>query len=485
MRATLIGDVNYTVLGCALPVAAGSFGLGYINSSITSIPLTRWVDNSGVQRPEAYGSSDYSSNVFLLSYALPAGRIINNGYTKHLSLGAALKLFTQSFSANSGSMEGSSGSGFDMDIGIKYRFQKWFSTGAVLTNFLPVSLGGKFVWLKNSVHEAIPASLKTGVSVKLLGQDGIRRSGSNELLWALDSDYYLKQNGGPVLLRTGLEWKPVAALAVRAGLDQQNSAQTSGAGVETNFTYGIGINLKNFNFDYAYHQYGDLSENTTHYFSIGYTTPVRSKKPAAVSTFEAYQAARNPLRVRLKEFSDVPGDYWAAEPIRTMATLGVMSGYADGTFGPDKPIGKAEFVSLLVRSKWPGEIKAVSGEVFTDVPANHWAAPFLNTALNKKLIAPDVINFFPAKEITRAEAVVIAVKFSNLIYYPLVFAKPYRDVPQNYWAARQIAAAKGGGFLSYIKVENFEPNKLLTKAEAAFILSRTDFFEEKIDELFL
>jgi hypothetical protein len=345
-------------------------------------------------------------------------------------------------------------------------------------------MGGRFSWVKNSVGEAIPASLKTGISVKLLGQDGLKRSGSNELLFVLDSDCYIKQ-GGPLLLRAGLEWKPVQSLAVRAGLDQQNSAQTNGAAVETNLTCGIGINLMNFTFDYAYHQYGDLSENTTHYFSIGYSMPVKSKNAVAVSTLESYQKSRMPLKISLKEFSDVPNSYWASEAIRSLATLGVMSGYSDGTFGPEKPMGKAEFVSIIVRSKWPGEAKPVSHEVFADVPANYWAAPFLGVAKNKKLLVSGINNFYPSKDITRAEAVVIAVNFSNLIYYPLVFVKPYKDVPQNFWAARQIVAAKSGGFLSYIKGENFEPNKPLTRAEAAFILSRTDYFEEKIDDLFL
>ena len=485
MRAALMGDVNYTVLGGAIPLSFGSVGLGFVNSSVTSIPLTRWVDNSGVLRPETYGSSDYSSNLFLLSYALPAGRLFNSEYARNLSIGASLKLFTQGFSANSGTMEGSSGSGFDVDLGIKYKFQKWLNGGVVLTNLLPTSMGGKFSWSKNSITEAIPSNLKTGLSVKLLGQEGIRRSGSHELLFAVDTDCYLNQNS-PLLLRTGLEWKPVPALAVRAGFDQQQVAQTTGAGVETNFTCGIGINVRDFSFDYAYHQYGELAENTTHYFSIGYALPGKTKRPGTEGSKESYGTAnRAPLKISIKEFPDVTKEYWAAEPINAMAALGVMSGYADGTFGPEKTMSKAEFVSLIVRAKWPHEVNAVSGEVFADVPANYWAAPFLKVALNKKLIAEGPLNFYPTKEVTRAEAVVTAVKFSNLIYYPLVFIKPYGDVPQNYWAAKQIAAAKGGGYLTFVSGDKFEPDKPLTRAEAAFILSRTDFFEEKIDSLFM
>jgi len=480
MRATLINEINYTVLGAAVPLPLGSAGLGYINSSIPSIPLTRWVDNSGVLRPEVYGSSDYSSNLFLVSYAVPAEKLLRQERLKNLDLGATLKLFSQGFSSSvSGTMDGSSGSGMDLDLGIKYRFQKWLSAGAVLNNILPAGMGGRFVWAKNNTQEEIPAAFKLGAALRLLGQDGLRRTGSHELLLALDAEKGLS-SGGPMLVHAGLEWKPAEPLAIRAGLDQQSS----GAGIETNFTCGIGIKALNFTFDYAYHQYGDLTENTTHYFSIGYSMPKRSHKAPGVGTSEQCSVDRFPLKVKLKEFPDVPKDSWASEPVRCLATLGVLLGYADGTFGPDKPVSKAEFVSMIVRSKWGEEAKPVSAEVYVDVPADHWASRYIALASKKGIISKETKNFYPDKQITRAEAVVIAVKFSNLIYFPMVFVKPYEDVPQGYWAARQIAAAKGGGYLSFIKEQKFEPDKPLTRAEAAFILSKTDFFEEEIEGLF-
>ena len=237
MRATLINEVNYTVLGAAIPLPLGSAGLGYINSSVTSIPLTRWADNSGVQRPEVYGSSDYSSNLFLVSYAVPAERLLRQERLRNLDIGATLKLFSQGFSSSvPGTMDGSSGSGLDLDLGVKYRFQKWLSAGAVLNNILPAGMGGRFVWAKNNTQEEIPAAFKFGAAINLLGHEGLRRTGPHELLLALDAEKGLN-SGGPMLLHAGLEWKPLEPLAIRAGFDSNRRA-VRGNGIENNFPAG-------------------------------------------------------------------------------------------------------------------------------------------------------------------------------------------------------------------------------------------------------
>ena len=41
-------------------------------------------------------------------------------------------------------------------------------------------------------------------------------------------------------------------------------------GVVNNLTAGVGINRGGIYFDYAYHRYGNVAENTTHFFSISY-----------------------------------------------------------------------------------------------------------------------------------------------------------------------------------------------------------------------
>lgn len=271
MRAALIGDVNYTVIGCAIPVPAGYLGAGFVSSGISSIPLTRWTSSGGVDRPEVYSTTDFSSNVFLLSYANRLSSLFRSEKLKNVSFGATLKYFTQYFSQSSGALDGASGTGLDMDIGLKLKARKWLDIGLVVTNVIPSSMGGRFIWKKNGVAEGIPAYFKGGLAVRVLGESAIKKYSTWDLTVLLDAEKNMDQDNYPALFHTGLEWKMNKYLAIRAGLDQQAAADTSGMGTETNMTFGVGFKLAPFSFDYAYHRYGDISDNTTHYFSIGFS----------------------------------------------------------------------------------------------------------------------------------------------------------------------------------------------------------------------
>ncbi len=260
MRASLIGDVNYTVLTAAAPVTFGYVGIGYILSSISNIPLTRWTNSAGVERPEIYGNTEYYSGVLGISYANSLGAIFKNKRLNNISIGTTLKYFNQSFSYNLGSLEAASGSGIDLDIGLKWQVNNWLDMGLVATNILPKNWGGDFVWSRNAISETIPSSIKAAAAIKMPAA----------VTWLIDCEQNIDQFDNPLLLHSGIEWKPSKMLAIRAGLDQQQKASISKMETETNFTCGVGLNISQYSFDYAYHQYGELSDNTTHYFSIGY-----------------------------------------------------------------------------------------------------------------------------------------------------------------------------------------------------------------------
>jgi len=45
-------------------------------------------------------------------------------------------------------------------------------------------------------------------------------------------------------------------------------------------------------------------------------------------------------------FSDVPAGHWAAADIAGAVKAGYVSGLPDGTFKPDKPVSRAEFIKM-------------------------------------------------------------------------------------------------------------------------------------------
>lgn len=78
------------------------------------------------------------------------------------------------------------------------------------------------------------------------------------------------------------------------------------------------------------------------------------------------------------QFSDVPQDHWAAQPIAQAVALGWVSGFPDGTFGPERSLSRAEACAILNRitgrSGDAARAKVLLGlGLYKDVHMNHWA----------------------------------------------------------------------------------------------------------------
>jgi hypothetical protein len=126
-------------------------------------------------------------------------------------------------------------------------------------------------------------------------------------------------------------------------------------------------------------------------------------------------------------FSDVPRSNVNADAIAYVREHGIVTGYADGTFGPGKTINRAEFVTILAKvriqrdKEWlyrhpdapRGDdsmcIAAFSdpeiGMPFTDVRATDWYAHNVCFAWSHQLVGgyPDR-TFRPSRSISFAEA---------------------------------------------------------------------------------
>ena len=102
-------------------------------------------------------------------------------------------------------------------------------------------------------------------------------------------------------------------------------------------------------------------------------------------------------------FSDVAADKWSIEAISTLANGGYISGYEDGTFKPEAPITRGEFVAIIAR--FVSESAKDAG--FSDV-ADHWAKDAINKVVNMAWIEGYADGTFrPDAPITRAEVATI------------------------------------------------------------------------------
>jgi len=104
---------------------------------------------------------------------------------------------------------------------------------------------------------------------------------------------------------------------------------------------------------------------------------------------------------RTNSFSDVKAEDWFNTAVSTMAAMGVVNGYPDGTFRPNEKITRAEFAAIAARFDSNGN---TTGASFLDI-YEHWAYKEINIAANNGwVLGYEDGSFKPNQPITRAEA---------------------------------------------------------------------------------
>ncbi|MBO9607035.1 MAG: S-layer homology domain-containing protein [Paenibacillaceae bacterium] len=129
---------------------------------------------------------------------------------------------------------------------------------------------------------------------------------------------------------------------------------------------------------------------------------------------------------------------WAAAAIDRVTRLGFMDGYADGTFRAEQAVTRAEAAAIIARVAKPGSAEAAGR--FTDT-AGHWAAADIAAAARAGLVnGYEDGSFAPDRELSRAEA---AALINRTIARPalLAAAPMWPDVPAAHWAFGEIQAA--------------------------------------------
>ncbi len=165
-------------------------------------------------------------------------------------------------------------------------------------------------------------------------------------------------------------------------------------------------------------------------------------------------------------FSDVPASHWASEAIKELSELGCISGYPDGTFKPENRITRAEFAVVLVKAY---NINVAAGKVFDDT-AGHWAGDYIASAYAAGIVSGyDENSFGPDDPITREQMAVLIVKAAGL---PSAAGEPqFTDSAAiSGWAKGAVATAAENGIINGYPDGTFRPQGNATRAEAVTVI---------------
>ncbi len=174
-------------------------------------------------------------------------------------------------------------------------------------------------------------------------------------------------------------------------------------------------------------------------------------------------------------FPDV-GNHWAKIPIDHLHSRGLVNGYPDGAFYPQKFVTREEFATLLVQALGEeNEARELLGGTsqFIDV-AGRWSQGFVELTWEKGITYGDGVGTFsPSRIVTREEAVTMLVK---AVGFDLPAAEePFLFTDDSMiagWARDPINLAVSQGLISGFPDGSFRPRQGLTRAQAVVMLEQ-------------
>ncbi len=202
------------------------------------------------------------------------------------------------------------------------------------------------------------------------------------------------------------------------------------------------------------------------------TSPFRSGIVDAAALLQSLTQKAAAAPASAGTFSDLPAGHWSGGSVSKAAKLGIVSGYANGTFRPNAPVTRAEFSAMIARAF--GIEPAVSSASFGDTRSS-WAAGYIGALSDLGVVAGYSDNSFkPNAKISRAEMAVMIARVINLSELPAAAAPAsFSDVGSDHWAAGVIDQAVSAGLLNGASASSFAPDKNASRAEAITLIVRT------------
>lgn len=165
-------------------------------------------------------------------------------------------------------------------------------------------------------------------------------------------------------------------------------------------------------------------------------------------------------------YTDAPSDRVTAVAVSALTQEGILQGYADGTFRPDQPVNRAEFLKVAMRAHTAEVIPPADTGCFPDIDPAAWYAPFVCSAKRDGIVRGDALDgisesawrFHPARMVNYAEAVKMLVLAFDLTVPP---------IKANVWYAPYLAAAE----LEGMSLPGIAPDHALTRGEVAQVVA--------------
>ncbi|TSC57269.1 MAG: hypothetical protein Greene041662_1002 [Candidatus Peregrinibacteria bacterium Greene0416_62] len=192
-----------------------------------------------------------------------------------------------------------------------------------------------------------------------------------------------------------------------------------------------------------------------------------------------------PLTTQAQSFNDLPADHPVYAAAEYLKSQGIISGYSDGTFKPDKSVNRAEAIKLIVAPLIDAaSLAQVTSSPFSDVKPGDWFLGYVEAARQNGIVdgPPAKTAFNGGNPVLKAEFIKmlelgqktnptttlseIRLPLSGDVANPDQWFYPY----MRYAIASSMTMIGGDGLL--------HPDRTLTRGDCALILHRYLMYKE-------
>ncbi|PIE93873.1 N-acetylmuramoyl-L-alanine amidase [Bacillus fungorum] len=173
------------------------------------------------------------------------------------------------------------------------------------------------------------------------------------------------------------------------------------------------------------------------------------------------------------KFPDVPA--WAEQSVNYLVDKQVLNGYPGGTFGSNDTLDRASAATIMTKALGI-QVDFNAKPSFTD-SQNHWGTPYIATAEKAGIIKGEGNGVFnPSGKVTRAAMATMLVNAYKLQHTSTNNGQSKFEDLKGHWGE------KSANILIDLKISagtdnGWQPNKFITRAEAAQLTAKTDMLQ--------
>ncbi|KAA0758556.1 S-layer homology domain-containing protein [Bacillus sp. AR2-1] len=165
-------------------------------------------------------------------------------------------------------------------------------------------------------------------------------------------------------------------------------------------------------------------------------------------------------------FKDVPEHHWSYKAIMDLQEKNIVSGYGNGIFGFGDSITRGQVVRMLYAYLKPADEPNLPNP-YTDVKNHMFEKEILTLSKAGIISGFGDGKFGPDRILTREQ---LAAVLTNAFHLKATSITTFKDVNKNYWATNAISALQENKIAAGTGDNMFEPYKIVTREQYAQFL---------------